>query len=43
MPVRYRGTTAVDALVGALGSVDGTGIMTDDRQIRRIWKDATFC
>lgn len=41
-PVPYRGTTAVDFLVGALGLVDGVGIMTNDRQIRRIWKDVKF-
>ena len=41
-PTPYRGTTAVDFLVGALGLVDGVGILTNDRQIRRIWKDAEF-
>lgn len=41
-PVPYRGTTAVDFLVGALGTVDGIGIVTNDKQIRRIWKDAKF-
>ena len=41
-PVPYRGTTAVDFLVGALSKVDGAGIMTNDRQIHRIWKDARF-
>jgi predicted nucleic acid-binding protein len=41
-PVPYRGTTAVDFLVGALGLVDGSGIMSNDRQIRRIWKEANF-
>jgi hypothetical protein len=41
-PVLYRGTTAVDFLVGALGLVDGSGIMTNDRQIQRIWQDAKF-
>ncbi len=41
-PVPYRGTTAVDFLVGALGLVDGSGIMTNDKQIRRIWKEANF-
>jgi len=40
--VPYRGTTAVDFLVGALGRIDGAGIMTNDRQIHRIWKDAKF-
>ena len=41
-PVPYRGTTAVDFLVGALGLVDGAGVMTNDKQVRRIWTDATF-
>ena len=41
-PVPYRGTTAVDFLVGSLGLVDGVGVMTNDRQIKRIWKDAKF-
>ena len=41
-PTPYRGTTAVDFLVGALGLIDGVGILTNDRQIRRIWKDAKF-
>ena len=41
-PVPYRGTTAVDFLVGAMGMVDGSGIMTNDRQIHRLWKDGKF-
>ena len=41
-PTPYRGTTAVDFLVGAWGLVDGVGILTNDRQIRRIWEDARF-
>jgi len=42
MPIPYRGTTSVDFLVGALGLIDGAGIMTNDKQIRRIWKEAHF-
>ena len=42
MSIPYRGTTAVDFLVGALGLIDGSGIMTNDKQIRRIWKEAHF-
>ena len=41
-PIPYRGTTAVDFLVGALGFVDGAGIVTNDKQIRRVWKEAYF-
>ncbi len=41
-PIPSRGTTAVDFLVGALGLVDGCGIITNDKQIRRIWKEANF-
>ena len=41
-PVPYRGVTAVDFLVGALGVVDGSGVLTNDRQIKKSWPEALF-